>query len=446
MENPSGSWAQQTQDAAPPPTPPSRQAPVDPIDELDEDPLADFADLPEPEFSFDDDKLESIEDVEEPVAEHAISEDSGEDDLEVEDDPLADLAALADDLDEEPDMDPLAELIKAEEAAHERGEGDDSEDTEFDEAVADELVKELTEQTLRDDLDLQQLERSLKVVPFPAPDGVPAQNGHHKHADQIAEDADEALEAHPMPPAEPAEKTASAKARVKAGRPGRAGRNHTKFKPSMVMAGVEPSIQGYLQGDPLETWRDTAVEAVWGEGGLPSILSFEAPAQAISVSSELRAIRPERDFHGRMGLPIAVCTPAEAPAVETPLNSLEPTRIEAVLESPQALSLAESSSIRLGPEYRVFDGIAAIEMSLECGAEEDSSAATQIPAAVQLPDALTPAEVFYDSVPVETRFVEEDDWEAPAESPDPSQGIDLSADFSDEQPTAHSSGGGRLYR
>ncbi len=469
MEDPAANWNPPEPEAAPPSPPAPQQESPEALSELDDDPLAYFTELPEPEFAFDDDPLdaaaeakqsEAVDAEQETAPANAVAEaDDAEaveepveddlHDLQTEDDPLADFAAIADDLeeslDDEPEFDPLAELIKAEEAVQAQSEAEDDED-DFDEAVADELVNELAEQSLRDDVDLQELERSLKVVPFPSPNKSPGKNGHHKHANQIADAPDEAVESHPLPPSEPAaEKTASVKPPARRARPQRSNRRHTKFKPSMVMAGIEPSIQGYLQGDPHETWRATAVESAWGETGLPNVLSFEASAQIASADSELKAFRPERDFQGRMGLSIAMCTPAEAPATEAPAASLEPTRMESATLPPEAFSLDVESSMRLGPEYRVFDDIAAINTALgPAGDSQDSSDVSEL-AAAGLPGALAPTGLFFDSISAETRFVDEDEWDGAEEPPSEGQGIDLSADFEDQQPAAQSSGGRRQY-
>jgi|GEM_PF-6487429 len=432
MEDPSSNWSQKSP-ATSAPTPVSREQPPA-ADDLDDDPLADFADLPEPDFAFEDDLLGAAEASEEPVAAEP----------QIDDAPLDDIAAADDDLDDEPELDPLAELIKAEEAAQVRGEDDD--ESAFDEAVADELVKELAEEALRDDLDLQELERNLKVVPFPSPNNSATSNGLHKHADQIAEDIDDdVFESHPLPGAgEPTERTAAAKRPPIRARPPRPGGTRTRFKPSMVMAGVEPAIQGYLQGDPLESWRVSAVESVWGQRGLPSIHAFEAASPTQAPSGDLEALRPSPDFRGRMSLPLTVCTPAEPPAVDAPTTSLEPTRSETPPQSPQALSLDESASIRLGPEYRAFDDVAAVTMNLDAVADAEPSESLRELLA-QLPGALEPSAVFYDSVSIEARFADEDEWDVPVTPPDQTEGIDLSADFADEQPAAQSSGGRRQY-
>lgn len=435
MEDPAGEWS-----ATPARDQPSSQASAknspepEALDDID-DSLADFAELPEPEFSFDDELVEALE---------ASAE---EDETTSQDDLVEEPAVLADDHDD-PEIDPLAELIKAEEAAKAQAgaDGEEDDDLEMDDAVAEQLVNELAEEAFRDDLDLQELERSLKVVPFPTPERTPAANGYHDHADDIAADSDQAIEDHPLPSGEEESKPAArAKRPLKRTPPIRPGSKRTKFKPSMVMVGVEPSLQGYLQGDPLEAWRSSAVKSAWGEEGAPAAHGFQ-PASGGDmawISSQLEAFRPERSYRARTGVPMTLCTPAQAPPVEPPVQGLEPQRLQNEQTQLQLVAVDAESAIRLGPVYRPFEDAALVTVT----AHEEDEAEAAIPAGVRdltsgLQAALAPTGLFYDCVAADERFADEEDWDnEPQSSDDAVEGFDLSEDFGSEQPAAQSSGG-----
>ena len=415
----------------------------DPLEDLP-DSLADFDEFPEPEFAFHDDPIEAKDqtaiDRPEPADMEAMESEESE---AVGDIDLTDLeAALAGDYDDA-EIDPLAELIKAEEAAKAAAELDDD----LDEAVADQLVNELAEEAFRDDLDLQELERSLKVVPFPTPDREPAKNGHHSHADEIVAKAAEDLDASSDSPGGAIEEVESrTKAPARRAPSNRPGRQPTKFKPSMIMAGIEPSLQGYLQGDPLESWRGKAVESAWGKRGGPVAHSFEASTgnHLASLGNRLEALRPERRYRAKTGVSVTVCTPAQAQDIEPPKTDWKPRRPDSAQQSPQSLSAAPQAWIRLGPEYKACEDPVLVGIRTHDGDEkfETPRAIEEFAASLQAP--LAPGGLFFDSVSAEERFVDEEDWDDSAVSlGDPSEGIDLSDDFANEQPATQSSGGRR---
>lgn len=401
---------------------PSPKAVSEESDALDamEDPLADFGDLPEPDFNFDEPAVEALDD----------------------DDPLAGLADLVDE-DDEQEIDPLTELINAEASDRESSDDGQSDDSDFDQAVADELVQELSEEPLRDNVDLQELERNLKVVPFPTPDKKSPPNGNGGHSADIAAGADEAIEANPLPqPKEPGLAAAEQKP-VRPTKPQRPGRTRTRFKPSMVMAGVEPAMQGNLQGDPCETWRDQAVESAWGEERAPAIHGFSVPAMQSreTAPDELSAIAPQREFQACLGISMTLCVPAEASDVESPALPDSPALSDQLQAAPSALCDSGGIAIRLGPEYRLYPNPASIEIAAYEG-EGASSPALMQEWAADASEALAPSNLFYDSVPNEERFVEEDEWDTAEDgSDDPIYGVDLSNDFESEQPATQSSGG-----
>ncbi len=371
-----------------------------------------------------------------------------------EEDPLADLAAMARG-DEEPEIDPLAELIKAEESVKARADEEaDGGDDAIDEAMAELLVDELADESLRDDLDLQELERNLKVLPFPSRGNASFKNGSKDYADRIAADADAALEANRLPaPDQPEPAVAATPAPPprkpgKSEKPGWPSRTRTRFKPSMVMAGLEPTMQGYLQGDPVEEWRGAAVRSAWGETGSSAPHGFQVPAPTgAGVSAELRALRPEPGYRPQLGMRITPCTPAEAADAEIPTTSLASVQRPLAVEQPAEPTDRGAFAIRLSPEYRLYDRIAGVELQVSEGVDE-ALFTSLLESAMSPRPALAPDGLFYDSVAPEERYVDEEDWGEAADSPrNPSEGIDLSEDFANEQPAAQSSGsGGRRYR
>ncbi|MBI1354845.1 MAG: hypothetical protein GC160_10900 [Acidobacteria bacterium] len=390
-------------------------------------------DAPEPDFDF-----------EEPLE---VGATAGEPTVEDEDDPLAALIGEEiDDLDESGD-DPLDELIRLEEAesedaveaaeGEEIAENEDAAETVASTAPEGEETAELDDAVI-ENVDFGELERSLKIVPFPGPSRDKPRNGTKPHAAEIAARSEEELEDNPLPQRAEAAKTPPAKP----ARPDRSRANkvRTRFRPSMVMAGVEPSLLGSFQGDPLETWRARAVASAWGEAGSPEAHGFEPPSPAGLVGQEVEAFGPDRRFQGRSGLPLTFCRPAEPTEEPAPRPALEAVHDDARPEAPRALIVDLDSAMALRPAYSVCEGVGAMSAEPVLGALAESSAGELDALRFQAVPA-APRGLFFDSVPPEERLLEDEEWEDAGAVDDGMGGVDLSDDFLNEQPATSSSAG-----
>ena len=358
---------------------------------------------------------------------------------EVPDGALARL--LADEIEElgeiDEEADPLAELLRSEPLERENAES----------PVAGSRDSGADADLPSDRGDLDELQRNVKIVPFPGPDREPYRNGTKDHAPEIAALADTKLDEQPLPDRAGAPRPAVRPAA--SGDRSRAGKLRTRFKPSLVMAGVEPSMRGFAGGDPLESWRRRAVESAWGEKGLPEAYGFEAsPLCGLDqATGSMEAYRPGRTFRGRMNLPMTLCRPAEPVGAEEPTPVLEVVRGDQPPQGPEALVSDPDAAWRLSPRYSAFDGSVAV--GLEPALGELDPAWRDLEARLRIGDApAAPAGMFFDSVPPDELLLEDEEWdsveavEASFDGPEPSD------EFLNEPQTAPSAAGmrGGRYR
>lgn len=180
----------------------------------------------------------------------------------------------------------------------------------------------------------------------------------------------------------------------------RKARSAPRFRPRMVMAGLQPTARA-LEGEPPAVyWKRHAAEAAWGESLEPRALTTLGDPSPDLPAANLQRIEARTPIRGRLNLPLLIGEPAESPAVNEPEMTFAEAAPEFSLALP-TLSVSETV-LHLQPVYRP-SGV-DIPIWPDARTEMSDEAWAPIAAAVAPPlEAARPLGLFISTPPPEER-------------------------------------------